>query len=644
MTLAPRLVAPAPPRPLAAQEPELRDFLENALEGVHKLDADGRIAWANRSAHEMLGYTPDEYLGHQIGEFHVDPAEADLLLRRLTAGEAVREMSAQLRCRDGSIRCVLISANARRKDGAFLYARCFTRDGTRQWGAEELVRERNATRAHLAAIVESSDDAIVSKTLDGQVTSWNAGAERLFGYSAEEMIGRSITTIIPAELGYEEQIILRELRAGRRIDHYETQRVTKDGRRVEVSLTVSPVFDADGAVIGVSKIARDIGDRKRYERGLIEADRRKSEFLAILAHELRNPLAPIRYALAVARQPGSSAAHHQRAEEIIERQVYHMSRLLDDLLDVSRITRGVLELRKTQVELTAAVADALEAARPLLDAKHHLFTLQLPPDPIRLHADPVRLAQIFANLLINAAKYTDTGGRISLTARREVDSVCVRVRDNGIGIEPATLPRLFELFSQGTAALERSEGGLGVGLALVRGLLMLHGGSIEVHSEGAGCGSEFTVRLPLGPESGDSGAVGPPSERAGHGSSLRVLVADDNRDAAETCAMLLQLSGHEVQVVHSGRAALEAAERFRPHVALLDIGMPELSGYDIASRIRAAPWGEQVALIAVTGWGQEEDRRRALSSGFDRHLVKPIDPVLLEQLLREIAAGGSLKG
>jgi len=299
-------------------------------------------------------------------------------------------------------------------------------------------------RALLAAIVDSSDDAIVSKTLEGRILSWNRGATRIFGYEPGEVIGKPITVIIPPELHAEEQQILDKLRRGERIDHFDTVRVAKDGRRIAISLTVSPVRAADGTVIAASKVARDVSERKLAEQRLQQseealrlADRRKDEFLALLAHELRNPLAPIRYALAANSKPGRTPEQLRQAEEIIERQVTHMSRLLDDLLDISRITRGTLELKKTRTELTSIIGAAIETARPMLEAKHHNLVLDLPTQPVQLEADVVRLAQVFSNLLINAAKYTDPGGQIQLRAHQQPGAVVVSVIDNGIGVSAA---------------------------------------------------------------------------------------------------------------------------------------------------------------------------------------------------------------
>jgi PAS domain S-box-containing protein len=500
-------------------------------------------------------------------------------------------------------------------------------------------------RALLAAIVDSSDDAIVSKTLEGKILSWNRGAARIFGYEAHEAIGQPITIIIPPELHAEEQQILDKLRRGERIDHFDTVRITKDGRRIAISLTVSPVRSPDGTVIAASKVARDVSERKLAEQRLRAsqealqlADRRKDEFLALLAHELRNPLAPIRYALAANKKPGRTPEQCRQAEGIIERQVMHMSRLLDDMLDISRITRGVLELKRTRTELTSVIGAAIETARPMLDEKQHSLALDLPTEPVQLEADVVRLAQVFSNLLINAAKYTDPGGRIQLRARSQGSEVLVAVSDNGIGIPKDLLPRVFDMFFQSHSALARAEGGLGVGLSLVRGLVRLHGGSVEARSDGSARGSEFIVRLPLGPASQQlRDAEAEEGEQISADAGLKILVVDDNRDAADTCAMLLESSGHHVQTAYTGRQALELALTFRPHALLLDIGLPDMDGYQLARQVRSKPWGRTAVLVAVTGWGQEQDRQRAVAAGFDQHLVKPISAETVETLLHSLA-------
>jgi PAS domain S-box-containing protein len=498
-------------------------------------------------------------------------------------------------------------------------------------------------RAILAAIVDSSDDAIVSKTLEGRILTWNAGATRIFGYEPDEAIGKPITLIVPPELHAEEERILQQLRQGRRIDHFDTIRVTKDGRRIAISLTVSPIRDATGRVIGASKVARDVSDRKRVEQmrqqteqTLREADRRKDEFLALLAHELRNPLAPIRYALAANKKVGQSRERRRQSDEIIERQINHMSRLLDDLLDVSRVRHGTLELKMRAIELAAVLSAAIETSRPALDAKHHHLSVEMPEQAVPLNADAVRLAQVFSNLLINAAKYTDPGGHIQLVVTRERGEVVISIRDNGIGLSADALPRLFTIFSQERTTLGRAEGGLGIGLSLVRGITTLHGGRVEARSEGPGKGSEFIVRLPVSTGVQTSIEVQRISEPARAETALEILVVDDNRDAADTCAMLLEASGHHVRTAYAGREALELGQAFSPDAVLLDIGLPDIDGYALAQQIRATAWGGRAVLVAVTGWGQADDRLRATRAGFDEHLVKPIAGETIASLVQSL--------
>jgi PAS domain S-box-containing protein len=373
---------------------------------------------------------------------------------------------------------------------------------------------------------------------------------------------------------------------------------------------------------------------QQAEQALRDANRRKDEFLATLAHELRNPLAPIRNAAQVLRMKDLADPHLRSARDMIDRQVQQMVRLIDDLLDISRITRGKLQLRTERVELAAVVHSAVEASRPPLDAQAHDLTTTLPPDPVYLEADPIRLAQVISNLLNNAAKYTEKGGHIWLTADRQGSEAVVSVRDTGIGIAAEHLPCLFEMFSQVESALERSQGGLGIGLALVRGLVELHEGSVEARSAGLGKGSEFTVRLPVveapvqaGPEASADG------DKSGPGPKCRILVADDLRDTVDSLALMLRLAGHDIQTAYDGLEGVQAAATFRPEVVLLDIGMPKMNGYEAAHYIRQQPWGKNMVLVALTGWGQEEDKQRALAAGFDHHLTKPVDPIALEKLL-----------
>ena len=374
---------------------------------------------------------------------------------------------------------------------------------------------------------------------------------------------------------------------------------------------------------------------RKTEAALREADLRKDVFLATLSHELRNPLAPIRTAARLLDSPHLDPCDLSRAKTIISRQVVHMSSLLDDLLDVSRITRGVLLLKKQYVPLRGLLDAAVETAQPLIDARGHRLMLDLSGQPLLLEVDPVRITQVVSNLLTNAAKYTNERGRIVLESRLESQAVIISVRDNGIGLAAEMTTRVFEMFTQVEADSERSEGGLGIGLALVKGLVELHGGRIEARSAGIGQGCEFIISLPrslIVHRQADLQPV-PARSQSGARAPRRVLVADDNRDGAETLAMMLKLSGHEVHIAHSGADALEVASRLRPAISILDIGMPGLTGYEVARRIRREAWGARMVLVAVTGWGQEEDKRRAQAAGFDHHLTKPMDLAVLEEIL-----------
>jgi signal transduction histidine kinase/ActR/RegA family two-component response regulator len=378
-----------------------------------------------------------------------------------------------------------------------------------------------------------------------------------------------------------------------------------------------------------------VQNTKLYE-ALREADRRKDEFLATLAHELRNPLAPIRNSLQILKMPRLDAGTVERSREMMERQVHHLVRLVDDLLDVSRVMRSKIELRRERVELSMVVARAVETVQLLVEAQGHELTVQLPPESLPLDADPVRLAQVVGNLLTNAAKYTEANGRIRLTAHREGVEAVLRVSDNGIGIARDMLPHVFELFVQANHAAARSQGGLGIGLTLVKNLVEMHHGTVEARSAGLGRGSEFAIRLPLTTQDERGRAEegnGEVPHEAAPSSGHRLLVVDDNRDAADSLALLLRLQGHEVRVAHDGPAALELAKTSRPDLVFLDIGMPGMDGYEVARRFRKTPGLEKVVLAALTGWGQQEDRRRTTEAGFDHHLVKPPEPKAVEGLL-----------
>jgi CheY-like chemotaxis protein/two-component sensor histidine kinase len=369
---------------------------------------------------------------------------------------------------------------------------------------------------------------------------------------------------------------------------------------------------------------------------LKEADHRKDEFLAMLAHELRNPLAPLVNMLEVLKRSDSDTDLIPRVRSTLDRQLGQLVRLVDDLLDVSRITRGKLQLRRENVELAPILQQAIETCRPLADSEGHRLHVSLPSHPIALDADSVRLSQVFGNLLNNACKYTPPGGQIWLTAEERGNHAVVTVRDTGVGIPPEKIASVFEMFTQIDSSLERSQGGLGIGLTLVKRLVEMHGGSVEAHSPGQSQGSEFVVRLPILEKIAPKAPL--PSASRPAAVSRRVLVVDDNRDAAMSLAMLLKMTGNQTKTAHDGLEALAAAEEFRPDVVLLDLGLPKLNGYDVCRRVRHQPWGENMTLVALTGWGQAEDRRQSKEAGFDHHLVKPVDFPMLLSLLAEVRA------
>jgi signal transduction histidine kinase len=403
-----------------------------------------------------------------------------------------------------------------------------------------------------------------------------------------------------------------------------------------------------------SNLQREVAERSRAEQALKEADRNKDEFLAVLSHELRNPLAPIANALQLMRMNDSGAQKVQQSREVIERQLAQLTRLVDDLLDVSRITRGKITLVREPVTVATLIERAVETVQPLIEEHEQVLTLEGPATTLWVDGDPLRLTQALGNILGNAAKYTNRGGRVRLSARQEGEQVVIRIRDDGIGIPAERLPMIFDLFTQLDRSGDHPQSGLGIGLALVRRLIEMHGGSVRAVSEGAGRGSEFIVRLPLLRRAAPPLDEKPPAEekppppRAAADvpplTRRRILLADDNADSVETLASVLRLLGHEVFSAANGRTALETAARCRPDVALLDIGMPLLDGYEVARQIRAQPWGRRVTLLALTGWGQEADRRRSQEAGFDSHLVKPLKLERLAQLLSALPPAGAAAG
>jgi PAS domain S-box-containing protein len=415
-----------------------------------------------------------------------------------------------------------------------------------------------------------------------------------------------------------------------------------DGEYRWMRSTAMPRFTEDGTFLGFVGCSVDITEIKQSQDKLREADQRKDEFLATLAHELRNPLAPLRYSLEILRMEGGSPAV-ARVHEMMERQINHMDRLVDDLLDVSRITRGKIELRRSRVDLATVVRTALETSKPLIELADHQLTMSLPREPLVLDADPIRLAQVLANLLNNAAKYTNDGGKIWLTARREGHEVVVSIRDSGIGIPDALLHKVFGLFSQADQSVGRTRGGLGIGLTLAKRLTEMHGGRIEARSEGEGKGSEFLVTLPLAVDVPTSltGAVSDVDGRSARPPRCRILVVDDNKDSADALGLLLEASGADVRVVYDGPSAVDAFDEHRPSIVLLDLGLPGMDGYEVAAKLRERPESRDARLIALTGWGHPEARRRSREVGFDRHLVKPVKLETLRALLASLEHGNA---
>lgn len=504
--------------------------------------------------------------------------------------------------------------------------------------AEEAVRQREQLRTTLACIGEG----VIVTDKQGRLTMMNAVAEFLTGWKTEEARGQPLETIFQIR---DEQTrltvenpIARVLNEGIIVGlTSHTVLTAKDGTERPIHESAAPIQDSEGNVTGVVLIFRDVTESRRSELALRDADRRKDEFLAMLAHELRNPLAPICSSLDILRNNAATDDTQQRAKEVMDRQVQLLVRLVDDLLDVSRIMRGKIELRPEIVDLKNIVGRAIEIAEPVILAQNHHLTVSLPDEPVKFNADPVRLAQVINNLLTNAAKYTEPGGQIWLTGERLGDQVSIHVRDTGIGIPQQMLPQVFLLFTQVDSSVNRSQGGLGIGLTLVKSLVELNGGVVEAHSDGLGKGSEFVIRLPIGnvqaQQAPETAVTSPTPDSA---AKYRILVADDNTDAAETLTMLLRFSGHTVHVAHDGPTALEKAKLQTPDVVFLDVGMPRMDGLEVARRMRQMTETKDAVLVAVTGWGSDEDRRRTHEAGFNCHMVKPVTYEAINQVLEEI--------
>lgn len=506
----------------------------------------------------------------------------------------------------------------------------------------ELSEQEQSER--LRVTLASIGDAVITTDSQGSITYLNGVAESLTGWTLHEARGQLLQTVFPimneqsrAPVESPVKMVLRDGVMVGLANH--TVLIAREGIERPIDDSAAPIRDKNGVVVGVVMIFRDVTERRRAEQVLQEADRRKDEFLATLAHELRNPLAPIRNALEIIRVAGDDQQAVHQARRTMERQLGQMIRLVDDLLDISRITRGTIALRKERVDLATIVRNAVETSKPLFDQVGQRLCVSLPDEPVFVDADVTRLSQVFANLLNNAAKYTEPGGRIELTVKPDGAQVAISVKDNGIGIPASMLDGIFDMFAQVDRSLERAHGGLGIGLTIVKRLIEMHGGRVEAHSEGHGRGSEFVVRHPI--------AASPvPEKKSGvdDGKALptiprrRILIVDDNEDAASSLAMLLRIMGHETEVAYEGQKALDIVATYRPEIVLLDIGMPKMSGYDVCRRIREQPTGSDVLVVAVTGFGQEADRRKSEEAEFDGHMVKPVEPQALIKLLAEFSA------
>jgi PAS domain S-box-containing protein len=584
-------------------------------------DAEGRQVFVNRTFCEFFGVDEAEAAG-EGWQLLMHPEDAGSYTGELLdCVRAGRPFHAETRARaaDGEWRWLESWGQPRLgPSGDYLGFVGTSADVTDRKRAEE---ERRRSDARYRELVHSANSAILRWTRDGTITYFNEYAERLFGYRAEEVVGGPVTLLVPdtESTGRDLSGLITDIAA--RPEHYEhtiNENLCRDGRRLWMVWTNKPVLDAQGRFVEMLCVGSDITELKRAEAALQEADRRKDEFLATLAHELRNPLAPIRTGVDLLQRLGDDRATCEQVLAMMDRQLGHLVHLVDDLLDVSRITRGKIELHREQLDLAEIVESALEMSE--ITRGDRRLTVSLPDEPLPLKGDRVRLVQAVCNLVNNAAKFTDQGGRIWIDARRREDQLQLSVRDNGEGIPPQQLSQVFEMFSQ---AHPGRGGGLGIGLTLVRSLIEMHGGSVSVRSEGLKRGAEFTLTLPLDRDA--PVAEAPPAERErGCLVSRRVLVVDDNKDIADALGMVLRILGAETLVVYEGAAALAALPEFRPHVMLLDIGMPGMDGYEVARQVRARQPAGEPRLIAVTGWGAEGDRRRIRAAGFDQHLVKPV--------------------
>jgi PAS domain S-box-containing protein len=640
-----------PPAAAAIAIARLASIVDSSDDAIISKTLEGVITSWNSGAERIFGYTAEEAIGRHIG-FIIPPdriAEEDLVLSRIRAGLRIDHFETVRRTKDGRDLSISLTVSPLRDGtGMIVGASKVARDMTQ-------IRQAEIDLARLAAIVESSDDAIISKTLDGVITSWNTAAQKMFGYTPEEAIGRHITLIIPPERRSEEELVIGRLRRGERIEHFETERRAKDGRLLAISLSVSPIRDAKGTIVGASKVARDITQQRtaevEREQLLISeraarteaerASRMKDEFLATLGHELRTPLSAILGWAQILGRKTPDPALLAEGLEVIQRNARLQSRLIADLLDMSRIISGKMRLDIERVELALIIENAIESVRPAAEAKDVRIVSVIEPSIGPLQGDPARLQQVVWNLLSNAVKFTPKGGNVQVVLARVNSHVELAVSDTGKGMKAELVPHVFERFRQGDSSSTRQHGGLGLGLAIVKQLTELHGGSVAAFSEGEGRGSTFTVSLPIAarerPPSPRHASLpsAPPIEEAEPQAlkGVRVLVVDDEPDARELVRRLLHECQAEVSVACSVDEALAATASKTFDVILSDISMPGRDGYEFIQELRKA--GKRTPAAALTAFARSEDRTRALKAGYQTHITKPVEPT---ELVAAVAA------
>lgn len=624
-----------------ARADELMTTLASIGDGVIRTDKEGCVTFLNPVAETLVGWQSKQAAGRPLSEiFHIihettrQPVQ-NPALKSLSDGDLTAlDNHTILIARDGTERPIDDSAAPiRDATGNVIGSVLIFRDVTERKRGHAAVLE---SERRYRAIGESIDYGIWICDATGRNTYLSESFLRLVGLTQEQYSDGGRAAVLHPDESETTIAAWQEcVRNGHRWDR-EIRVKGVDGTWHNVLSRGVPVRNEQGELTSWVGINLDISRLKQVEAELRDADRRKDEFLATLAHELRNPLAPIVNSLQILKMPSVEASAARHTLEVMERQTQHLVRLVDDLLDVSRVMRGKIELRLERVELATIVVRAMETAKPLIDAQQHQLKVSLPDESLPLSADPVRLTQVIGNLLTNAAKYTGPSGTIRLDAKRDGSHVVLRVVDNGIGIASEMLPQIFELFVQADQSSTKAQGGLGIGLTLVKSLVELHGGTVEAQSAGLEAGSEFIVRLPLAVDRQETAATSKTKSTNPSIHTRKLLIVDDNQDAARSLAMLMQFKGHQVQIAYSGAEALQLVTSFVPDLVLLDLGMPDMDGYEVARRLRRLPELNHTTLVALTGWGQAADRRRTADAGFHHHLVKPAEPEILDRLLADL--------